>query len=511
VAEFPDITGFTCDAVLGRGGMAVVYSAVDQTLGRRVAIKVVSASDSDEAQHVRRLEQEARGLANLQHPHIVELHSFGRTKDGALYYVMPRLDGGDLSSRPKPLGEQRLRDMLDALLGALAHAHASGIVHRDIKPGNILFDRYDRPLLADFGAAFVRGAQRITDGDMAIGSTDYMSPEQARGLEVDARSDLYSLGVLAFEYLTGRLPFEGEDDLAIALAKEEQPVPRLRPQLAHWQRFIDGALASRRAARFPDAEAMRAALPAVATAPEAPSKPAGRRAATIAGAALLLALAVAYALWPRAEAPAPAAPVASVAVATPTPSLGEIVGAPPVPPEASPTPSRRPSGGDASLVSAGGLSLMREPVDAATYRRFLVATDRVVFDCPEAPGGAQGCIGVPQAEQFAAWLSRETGASYRLPTREELQRAVPKLSPLAARAWTSTCEERRVTQQQNVARRAWSGVRQVFGRDRLRGRTTVQCVGNYAVALDGSGKDAVALERAGPNTVVVLVRDPPGG
>lgn len=510
--EFPTIPGFTCDAVLGRGGMAVVYEATEESLGRRVAIKVVSASDFDEAQHLRRLEQEARGLANLQHPHIVELHSFGRTKDGALYYVMPKLDGGDLSSRSKPFVEQHLRDMLDAVLGALAHAHASGIVHRDIKPGNILFDRYDRPLLADFGAAFVRGAQRITDGDMAIGSTDYMSPEQARGLEVDARSDLYSLGVLAFEYLTGRLPFEGEDDLAIALAKEEQPVPRLRPQLAHWQPFIDGALAPRRASRFADAEAMRAALPAIANASAPPPKRGGRRAVVIVGAALLLALVVAYALWPRADAPAPATAVAVVAVATPAPSLEEIVGAPPPPAAASPTPARSPADGDGpSLVGVGGLSLMREPVDAATYRRFLLATDRVVFECPQAPGAAQGCVGVPQAEQFAAWLSRETGARYRLPTRAELQRAVPRLASVPARAWTSTCEERRVTQQQNVARRAWSGVRQVFGRDRLRGRTTVHCVGNYAIALDGSGKDAVALERAGPDTVVVLVREPPRG
>jgi formylglycine-generating enzyme required for sulfatase activity len=114
---------------------------------------------------------------------------------------------------------------------------------------------------------------------------------------------------------------------------------------------------------------------------------------------------------------------------------------------------------------------------------------------------------VPQAEQFAAWLSRESGASYRLPTRAELQDAVPRLASVPARAWTSTCQERRVTQQQNVARRAWSGVRQVFGRDRLRGRTTVQCAGHFAVALDGKGNDAVALERAGPDTVVVLVRD----
>jgi hypothetical protein len=509
VSEFPRIPGFTCDAVLGRGGMAVVYSGIEESLGRRVAIKVVSPGDADEAQHVRRLEQEARGLAALQHPHIVELHSFGRTRDGALYYVMPQLHGGDLSRWPKPLDERVLRNLLEPLLGALAHAHSVGIVHRDIKPGNILFDRYERPLLADFGAAFVRGAQRITDGDMAIGSSDYMSPEQARGLEVDARSDLYSLGVLAFEYLTGRLPFEGADDLAIALAKEEQPIPRLPPHLAHWQPFIDGALAARRAARFADAEAMLAALPSPVP-PGVPTRRGVARWKTLAAiAAALCAIAVAYVLWPEPAAP-PRDAVAVPTTATPAPRLSDIVGASSV--ATSPDVAASAASADTPLrVAPSGPVVLPEPVSARDYRRYLVATDRVVFDCPAAPAGAQGCIGVSDAERFAAWLSRETGARHRLPTRRELQAAAPTVAQLPERAWTSTCDERRVTQQQNVARRAWSGVRQVFGRDRLRGRTTVRCVGHFAVALDGRGDDVVALGRAGPDTVVVLVREPSGG
>ncbi|HET7845811.1 MAG TPA: hypothetical protein VFL14_16775, partial [Xanthomonadales bacterium] len=153
------------------------------------------------------------------------------------------------------------------------------------------------------------------------------------------------------------------------------------------------------------------------------------------------------------------------------------------------------------------IDAMRAPVTAAQYRRFLAATSRPLFDCPAAPASTQGCITADDAERFAAWYAAQTGAPYRLPTRAEMRSAVPKLAPVAARAWTSTCDERRVEQKQNVARRAWSGVRQAFGRDRLRGRSTVACVGNYAVALDGRGNDALVLERGAPDTIVVLVRD----
>lgn len=506
MGEFPNIPGFTCDGVLGRGGMAVVYSAIDLALGRRVAIKVVSPGDNDEAQHVRRLEQEARGLAALQHPHIVELHAFGRTREGALYYVMPQLHGGDLTAWSRPLPEAQLRELLDPLLGALAHAHAAGIVHRDVKPENILFDRHARPLLGDFGAAFVRGAERITDRDMAIGSSHYMSPEQARGQDVDARADLYAMGVLAWEYLTGALPFAGEDDLAIALAKVEQPVPRLPRALAHWQPFFDRALAAQPDARFASADAMRAALPL----PAAPAPPRSRsRTPLLVAAAFAVVAAVAgYALWPDAAPPAVVATPPQPAV-EPKRSLADAIGAP-TPTQAptqSPTPAATPRAPDGPLVALGALALTRAPIDAASYRRFLEATDRAVFDCPAAPRPAQGCIRAEDAERYAAWLSQSTGARWRLPTKAELASAAPQLDVVAARAWTTTCEERRVAQPQNVARRAWSGVRQAFGRDRLRARTSVQCIGNVAVALDGRGGDARALDRAAPDTVFVLVRE----
>lgn len=261
MSTFPLVPGYELQSELGRGGMAVVYSAIETNLGRQVAIKIVSAGGDDLEGHIERLENEARGLAALHHPHIVDLYRFGRTADGALYYVMPLLPGGSLEDWSKPAPEERVIALLENLLDALGHAHALDIIHRDIKPANILFDQHGRPLLADFGAALMRRrTTRLTSHGGAIGSSGYMSPEQARGKEVDARSDLYSTAVLAFELLTGQRPFEGPDDLSIAIAQTEQPVPKLPDALRHWQAFFDHALAVNPELRFTDANAMRLAI-----------------------------------------------------------------------------------------------------------------------------------------------------------------------------------------------------------------------------------------------------------
>jgi hypothetical protein len=299
VSEFPKVSGFEFHALLGRGGMASVYSARQLSLGRTVAIKVVEPAANDAERQLARLEAEARGLAGLHHPNIVDLYDFGRTEQGGMYYVMPLLPGGDLTRWPRPVPPVRVTALLEGLLDALAHAHACGIVHRDIKPENILFDRAGRPLLADFGVALMRHASRLTEQGKAIGSTGYMSPEQARGADVDARSDLYSLAVVAFELLTGRLPFEGSTPLAVALAQCEQPVPRLPPELAHWQALFDSALAVDPDQRPASAEEMRLALRLLQATP--PSRhartPTAARWRLVAGvAALALAFGAAW-LW----------------------------------------------------------------------------------------------------------------------------------------------------------------------------------------------------------------------
>jgi hypothetical protein len=301
---FPSIDGFEFTEELGRGGMATVYAAKQIGLGRQVAIKVVHPQGDDAEGLLLRLENEAQALAGLHHPHIVSIFQFGRTREGALYYVMPLLRGGDLTRWALPVAEARVVELIDDLLDALAHAHGAGIVHRDIKPENILFDLDQRAHLADFGAALRPSRSRLTHEGMVLGSTGYMSPEQARSAEVDARSDLYSLAVVAFELLTGRLPFNGPDALSIALAQCEQPVPRLPKMLMSWQGFFDQALSVTPERRFASAEAMRLAMHARHRQIAGRGVPAWLRAPTTIGLITALLLGGGYVAW-QASSPVP--------------------------------------------------------------------------------------------------------------------------------------------------------------------------------------------------------------
>ncbi len=262
----PQIDGYRLLRPLGRGGMAVVYLAVQLSLDREVAIKVMALEASVDAERAERFEREARIIARLEHPSIVGIHEVGRTVDGRPYYVMPYLARGDLAQRDLSSDEDQVIDVLAALLDALGYAHARGIVHRDVKPENILFDSGGRPQLADFGIALSRRTinARITSDGLAMGSGGYMSPEQSRGEDVDGRADLYSLGVLTFELLTGELPFRASDALTLALMHAQSPVPRLPPRLVHWQGFIDQAMAKDPRRRFRNAHAMQRALDALA-------------------------------------------------------------------------------------------------------------------------------------------------------------------------------------------------------------------------------------------------------
>ncbi len=263
--EFPTIPGHRLLRRLGQGGMATVYLAMQESLDRPVSIKVMEREALTDETSKSRFEHEARTIAKLSHPCIVNIYEVGRTADGRMYYIMPYLPNGDLAQRDLSNNEARIVEVLRALLSALGYAHARGIVHRDVKEENVLFDAADRPLLTDFGIALSkRDTSRITTAGLAVGSSGYMAPEQARGDEVDGRADLYSVGVLAYDLLTGELPFKSNDALALALMHAQKEVPRLPSSKRHWQTFIDKAMAKQPAMRFRNAQAMMHALDAVA-------------------------------------------------------------------------------------------------------------------------------------------------------------------------------------------------------------------------------------------------------
>ena len=263
-ADLPEIAGYRLLRVLGHGGMSTVYLGEQVSLDREVAVKVMLPEALADEVSRRRFENEARTIARLEHPHIVGIYEVGRTRAGLPWYAMPYLARGHLGQRTfaddAEQGHPRVRGILHALLAALDYAHARGVVHRDVKAENVLFDEAERPLLADFGIALRRFGPRVTTAGMAVGSTAYMAPEQARGEEVDARADLYAVGVLAWEMLTGQLPYVAGDALSMAVMHAQDPIPRLPRPLRHWQRFFDRALAKSPAQRFRNAQQMREAL-----------------------------------------------------------------------------------------------------------------------------------------------------------------------------------------------------------------------------------------------------------
>ncbi|MCH7873903.1 MAG: protein kinase [Gemmatimonadetes bacterium] len=202
---------------LGRGGMAVVYKALDKQLDREVAVKVLPFSLAFDAEFVERFQREARTAAKLEHPSIIPIYRVGRS-GRVIYFVMKFLRGSSLSEMLEKRGvlpPQEIRELLIQTAAALGYAHKRGIVHRDIKPDNIMFDEIGHAVLTDFGIAKAASGTRLTGTGMSIGTPHYMSPEQARAQKLDGRSDIYSLGVLAYQCLTGRVPFDGEDAFSI--------------------------------------------------------------------------------------------------------------------------------------------------------------------------------------------------------------------------------------------------------------------------------------------------------
>ncbi len=254
---------------LGAGGMADVYLAEDQELGRRVAIKILNGRHANDDQFIERFRREAKNAAALNHPNIVSIYDRGEAED-TYYIAMEFLDGRTLKELIVSRGAAPINVTIEyarQILSALRFAHRHGIVHRDIKPHNVLVDGEGRVKVTDFGIARA-GTSQMTETGSIVGTAQYLSPEQARGGEVDPRSDLYSLGVVLYELLTGKTPFDGETPVEIAmkhLSTAPKPPSKLRPDVPpELDMVVLRALAKSPDDRYQSADEMEADLERVA-------------------------------------------------------------------------------------------------------------------------------------------------------------------------------------------------------------------------------------------------------
>ena len=250
---------------IGSGGMADVYCAEDTQLGRKVALKLLYRRFAEDDEFVERFRREASAAAGLQHPNVVQVYDRGAW-DGTWYIAMEFLDGRSLKELVRERGPRAPEEAIDLVvqvLKAARFAHKRGVVHRDIKPHNVIIDSEGRAKVTDFGIARA-GASDMTETGSIIGTAQYLSPEQAQGHPVDARSDLYSIGVLLYELLTGRVPFEADSAVTIALKHvQETPVPpsHVNPAVsAELEDVTLRALSKDPAQRYQDADEFIAAL-----------------------------------------------------------------------------------------------------------------------------------------------------------------------------------------------------------------------------------------------------------
>jgi serine/threonine-protein kinase PpkA len=255
------IPGYDMEGEIGEGAMATVYLATQRSLERKVALKVMAAALAADPSFCERFLREGKTLARLSHPHTVTIHDIGNV--GELYYMaMEYLPNGTLKERiAAGLSPEQGLTYIRQIASALGYAHAQGLVHRDVKPANILFRADGVAVLSDFGIAkSLDDRTQFTQAGFAVGTPSYMSPEQARGQKIDGRADLYALGVVLYEILVGKLPYNGTDALSTALAHLTEPLPELPLHHGRYQEVLRKLLAKDPAERFPDAAALLVAL-----------------------------------------------------------------------------------------------------------------------------------------------------------------------------------------------------------------------------------------------------------
>jgi formylglycine-generating enzyme required for sulfatase activity/tRNA A-37 threonylcarbamoyl transferase component Bud32 len=411
--------GYAVEGALGEGGFAVVFLVRDLALKRKLAVKVLSPDLITSKTVLERFRREAETVAQLSHPNIVPLHFIGQ-RDELLYLAMPCIEGGSIGDRLEKEGPLPVADVervIGEVAGALAYAHKRGVIHRDIKPANVLVDtETGRCLVTDFGIARTDAGGNLTATGMMLGSPPYLAPEQVTGEGLDHRVDIFALGVMAYELLAGRLPFEGPTPTAAMmkrLAGPPAPVATIRPDVPkELSALIQSCLAADPAARVQQASdivAVLAGAPAAMSATRAAPPATRSRVPLIVAGVVLAAVAGAAALMGDRSTVPPAAATPSSLVAIPA--------------------GQYPVGTDRGLAAArphhveqvAAFAIERTEVTVGAYRAFVAATG-----APLPPGTASDPMlpvtGVryAEAERYCAWKYPDGG---RLPTEVEWEAA----------------------------------------------------------------------------------------